>query len=87
VPLKIVTYFGLLVASLAIAAGLIIVVLAVSTEITVPGWASIMVGLFVMGGLQIFITGVVGVYVGKTFEETKKRPLYFVRDTSNLPAA
>jgi hypothetical protein len=43
--------------------------------------------VFVVGGVQIFITGIVGIYVGKTFEEAKKRPLYFVRDTVNLEPA
>ena len=61
-------------------------VLALAWGIPVPGWASLMVAVFVVGGIQIFITGVVGIYVGKSSEEAKKRPLYFVKDYSNLTA-
>ncbi|RLU08047.1 glycosyltransferase [Pseudomonas prosekii] len=44
----------------------------------VPGWTSLMVSLFFIGGIIISIQGVVGIYIGKTFDETKKRPLYIV---------
>jgi hypothetical protein len=50
----------------------------------VTGWASLIVVVFLMGGFQMFTAGVIGMYVGKVLEEAKKRPLYFVRDTSNL---
>lgn len=44
----------------------------------VPGWASIMVSIWVLGGLQIFAIGVIGEYIGKTYLETKKRPRYII---------
>jgi len=47
-----------------------------------PGWASIMVSIFAVGGAQLFFIGVVGEYIAKTFEEIKKRPLYIIRETS-----
>lgn len=83
-PLKIAAFFGLGMAVLSLFAALAIIVLALGWGIPVTGWASLIVAVFVVGGVQIFITGVVGIYVGKTFEEAKKRPLYFVKDTSNL---
>jgi dolichol-phosphate mannosyltransferase len=83
-PLKIAAYFGLGLAILSILAGLAIAVRALVWGIPVTGWASLIVAVFVVGGVQIFITGIVGIYVGKTFEEAKKRPLYFIRDTVNL---
>ena len=44
----------------------------------VPGWASIMVSIWVLGGLQIFAIGIIGEYIGKTYLETKKRPKYII---------
>ncbi|MBP5107939.1 hypothetical protein HUS97_35170 [Pseudomonas protegens] len=44
----------------------------------VQGWTSLMVSIFFIGGIVISIQGVVGIYIGKTFDETKKRPLYIV---------
>ena len=71
-------------AFLSMIAGASIAVRALVWGIPVTGWASLIVAVFVVGGVQIFITGIVGIYVGKTFEEAKKRPLYFVRETVNL---
>jgi dolichol-phosphate mannosyltransferase len=84
-PLKIAVVLGLAMAVLSLLAGLAIAVRALVWGIPVTGWASLIVAVFVVGGAQIFVTGIVGIYVGKTFEEAKKRPLYFVRDTVNLP--
>jgi polyisoprenyl-phosphate glycosyltransferase len=83
-PLKIAAFFGLGMAVASLLAAIAVIILALVLEIPVPGWASLIVAIFVVGGVQIFITGVVGIYVGKTFEEAKKRPLYFVKNTSNL---
>ena len=44
----------------------------------VPGWASIMVSIWVLGGLQIFAIGIIGEYIGKAYLETKKRPKYII---------
>ncbi len=46
---------------------------------TEPGWASIIVAIVFMGGVQLVAIGVLGQYLGRTFEESKKRPLYFVK--------
>jgi len=83
-PLKIAATFGLVVASLALLAGGWIAIGALIWGTRITGWASLIVSIFVVGGVQIFITGVVGIYVGKSFEEAKKRPLYFVKAVSNL---
>lgn len=46
----------------------------------IPGWNSLIVSLFFIGGVIISILGVIGIYLGKTFDESKKRPLYIVRE-------
>ena len=49
-----------------------------------PGWSSIMVAIFVLGGLQMMMLGVIGEYLWRNLDESRKRPLYFVEtSTSN----
>jgi dolichol-phosphate mannosyltransferase len=83
-PLKIAAALGLFISALSLLAGFGIMVRALFWGATVTGWASLIVAVCIIGGIQIFVTGIVGIYVGKCFEEAKKRPLYFVRDTCNL---
>jgi glycosyltransferase involved in cell wall biosynthesis len=83
-PLKLVMFSGLAVAALSMLAGLTITIAAFFDVFSVTGWASLIVAVFAIGGFQIFIIGVVGIYVGKCLEEAKRRPLYFVRDLRNL---
>ena len=47
--------------------------------IGVPGWASLIVSIWFLGGLTIFCLGVIGVYLAKVFTETKDRPYTVVR--------
>ena len=49
------------------------------------GWPSLMVMMLIGFGSQIFLTGVVGMYVGRTYRETKRRPTYAVRALYNFP--
>jgi dolichol-phosphate mannosyltransferase len=83
-PLKLVMFSGLAVALLSMLAGLIIAVAALFKIFSVTGWASLIVAVFAIGGFQMFLIGVVGIYVGKCLEEAKRRPLYFVRGLRNL---
>jgi len=84
VPLRIWSYVGAVVALFAIGfAGW----LAVDTMMfgnPVPGYASIMVSVLFLGGIQLISLGVLGEYVGRILTETKQRPLYVVRDTVGI---
>jgi polyisoprenyl-phosphate glycosyltransferase len=51
---------------------------------TVPGWTSIIFVTSLLGGVQLIVLGVVGEYVGRTYEESKNRPLYIVNQTSGI---
>jgi glycosyltransferase involved in cell wall biosynthesis len=51
---------------------------------TVPGWSSLIVSLWALGGLQLLAIGIVGEYVGKMYMETKQRPRYIVEEIVNL---
>lgn len=57
-----------------------IVYLKVFTTTVVPGFTSILAFISAFGGMQIFLTGIIGAYVARVFEESKGRPLYVVRD-------
>lgn len=86
-PLKLSVLAGLMISVLAIIAGAVIFVLGLVGTIDVPGWASVMVSLYLIGGLIIANLGVIGYYIGKTFDETKRRPLYIIENTTfDFPA-
>ena len=53
------------------------------TDIVVPGLAAILVTIIIFGGMQILVTGLVGEYVARVFEEVKKRPPYIVKEIIN----
>ena len=47
---------------------------------TVPGWSSLMISIWFLGGVQLFSIGIVGQYVGKTYIESKERPRYNIEE-------
>ena len=81
-PLRLAIRFGFLMSFLAFAGGIYILVTAALYGTPVVGWASLFVSLYFLAGIIISILGVMGIYLGKTFAETKKRPLYVVSRTT-----
>lgn len=81
-PLKLSVIGGVAISVLAIFAGIVIIALGLIGEIQVPGWASVIVSLYLLGGLIIANLGIIGYYIGKTFDETKRRPLYVIESTT-----
>jgi glycosyltransferase involved in cell wall biosynthesis len=80
-PLRLIALLGVLVSLLSV--GMVAWVLWVrfmSGE-AVPGWASSVIPVYFLGGLQLLSIGVVGEYVSKLYFEAKRRPRYFVQDT------
>jgi hypothetical protein len=80
VPLRIWSYVGGVVALAAIAFAIFIIIRTVILGIDVPGYASLMVAILLLGGLQLLSLGILGEYVGRILIETKQRPLYVVRE-------
>lgn len=77
-PLRWSAIFGILVSLAGFIYMLVIIFKAIFNGIDVPGYASTMVVILFLGGLQLIFLGVIGEYLGRAFYETKGRPLYFV---------
>ena len=78
VPLRIAGYLGIFSASIAMLYGIYLIFRTVIFGADLPGYASIMVAIIFMGGAQLTVLGIIGEYIGRIFEETKRRPLYIV---------
>ncbi|OUJ01143.1 glycosyltransferase [Acetobacter cibinongensis] len=77
IPLRIIAFVGLLISSFALLA-IVYAIISKVTGHTMPGWTSITISIFFMGGVQMLSLGVIGEYIGKIYLETKQRPLYHV---------
>ena len=86
-PLKISTYVGFAVAMGAFFLGLFFIVKKIFFGDPVPGFSSLMTVMLFLGGVQLTVLGVIGEYLGRVFNETKNRPLYFTRAVALSKAA
>jgi len=77
-PLKLSTYAGLLTAIFAMIYGLFIIVKTLIYGDPVAGFPTLITVISLIGGVQLVALGIIGEYLGRMFEETKNRPLYFV---------
>jgi glycosyltransferase involved in cell wall biosynthesis len=80
-PLAISGWVGAAIALLALVYGGYLTLRTLLIGIDVPGYASIMVGVMLLGGVQLLALGVLGAYVGRIYEEIKDRPLYVVSES------
>ncbi|WP_241269799.1 MULTISPECIES: glycosyltransferase family 2 protein [unclassified Caballeronia] len=78
-PLRIWTYVGCLVSLVSFIFAIFIAVRVIVRGIDVPGYASLMVAVTFLGGLQLIGIGVIGEYLGRTYLESKRRPVFLVR--------
>jgi len=81
-PLRLASLLGILLAASALVFGGVIVVQTFIYEESVPGYPSLIVGLMVLGGVQLVMIGIMGEYIGKILSEIKHRPAYFVAEHS-----
>lgn len=77
-PLRLAVRLGFFMAFISFNYGAYILVNALLYGSKVPGWNSLIIAIFFIGGIIISILGIIGIYLGKTFDEAKKRPLYIV---------
>ena len=88
-PLKMATLAGLVTAALAVLYSIIILVYTLVRGIDAPGYPSLMMVILVLGSVQLVTLGVIGEYLGRVLNESKRRPLYFVERVQrgdSLPA-
>ncbi|WP_077328231.1 glycosyltransferase family 2 protein [Virgibacillus siamensis] len=81
-PLRLSIQFGFLIALGSFIYGLYLFIRYFFLAQPVQGWTSVMVSIYFIGGLIFFNFGVLGLYLGKVFNEAKGRPLYLIRDTT-----
>lgn len=84
-PLHLVLNLGFMVSALSFLLGIAAIVVKVAHVYAVPGWASIVVIVSFMGGIQLVVLGVMGEYVARVYDEVKQRPLYFVDEVVGFP--
>ena len=79
-PLRLTVKFGLLISATSFLGTVYMAVRAIEGKIQVLGYASLIVSVWFFSGLIILIMGVIGLYLGKTFESVKNRPIYIVNE-------
>ena len=79
-PLRLATYLGGLSGISAIIYLIVVILQKLIWGIDVPGYATIIVLLLFFGAMQLFCIGIIGEYVGRTFEQSKDRPVYIAKE-------
>ena len=80
-PLRLSIGLGLVMATLSFLYGGYIVLRAIFGDLAVQGWASLIVSIYLVGGILMVVLGIIGIYIGKMYNEMKRRPLYVVAET------
>ena len=84
VPLRMALWLGVVAGGVALIGGLWAVYVKLFGEGVVPGWTTIMILVALGSSAQLMMTGILGEYVGRIYEEVKRRPLYIVREETNF---
>ena len=78
IPLRVWTYFGMIVSLISFIYGSFIVIRTMIYGIDLPGYASLMVVVLFLGGIQLLSIGIIGEYIGRIMVESKQRPVYII---------
>jgi len=85
-PLYFSIYLGAFMAFLAFVYGVYAIWIEIFTDKAILGWTSIIASIVFIGGIQLIVMGIIGVYLAKVFKESKNRPLYII-DQTNIKEA
>lgn len=85
-PLRLATYLGFAISGISFVAAVLFVVERLAGRAMVQGWASTVVIILFLGGVQLLTIGIIGEYLGRIYDEVKQRPLYIVASRDNLRA-
>jgi glycosyltransferase involved in cell wall biosynthesis len=83
VPLQVITGLGLLVSLISFSVTIWAVWIRLFTEEAIPGWASTVLPIYFLGGIQLLCLGIIGEYLAKIYTETKRRPRYIIEKTTS----
>lgn len=83
-PLRLMLQFGFFVVVLSILMALFYLIRYLTGGIAVDGFTTMVISMWLLGGIIIMLIGMTGIYIGKIFDKTKDRPLYIIRDKINL---
>ncbi len=86
-PLHLVTYLGIVASILGFLYGVYSLYVRFFTNDTVQGWTSLVILILFLGGVQLISIGILGEYLIRVYDETKRRPLFIVRDSLGLEPA
>jgi glycosyltransferase involved in cell wall biosynthesis len=81
VPLKLITSIGFIIFLLSIIMGFYSFYIVLFTDRAIQGWASTIIPIYFLGGIQLLSIGIIGEYIGKIYKEVKNRPRYLVEET------
>jgi dolichol-phosphate mannosyltransferase len=79
-PVKIATYVGTVISAASFIYLIVVVIQKLFTRTTVPGWASIVAINLFFNGIILIMLGIIGEYIGRIYDESKRRPLYIIRE-------
>ncbi|MFB9906417.1 glycosyltransferase family 2 protein [Allokutzneria oryzae] len=82
-PLRMAIYLGLLTTGLAFIYAVYVILDSIIGGVDTPGYATVMVGVIAFGGLQLLFLGVMGEYLGRIYYESKRRPHFLVKESSD----
>jgi polyisoprenyl-phosphate glycosyltransferase len=83
-PLQVASFLGIVSTGIAFLLLVYSLLIRMFSDAVVKGWTSLMFGIFFMGGIQLLMIGVIGEYVGRIYEEVKRRPLYLANRFSGF---
>ena len=84
-PLKFWTLLGVVISLLSLIYAFYELSVTLLFGIDVPGWTTLVVAIFFLGGVQLIGIGILGEYIGRIYMESKRRPTYFVRRIHSAP--
>jgi polyisoprenyl-phosphate glycosyltransferase len=84
IPLKLIIRLGFIVSAFSLFYGLFIFFRTLIFGADLPGWATLSVGITFLSGIQLISIGMLGEYIGEIFIESKRRPLYLIKETLHL---
>jgi hypothetical protein len=79
-PLRLTSIIGIVISILTLIGALWVLYIKIFTDKFIPGWASTLLPILALGGLQLFFLGLIGEYIGRLYVEVKHRPLFVVRE-------